>query len=144
MAAPLISHVGIAVENLDAAITRYRLLLGADPVHVIDVPDQKVRVAIFPASGYPGGRIELLQAMSPDSAIARFISKRGEGLHHLCIYVDDIERKLEELKTAGFQLIDESPRIGAEGNRIAFVHPGSANGVLIELEERRGRRAPAK
>jgi methylmalonyl-CoA/ethylmalonyl-CoA epimerase len=144
MAAPLISHVGIAVENLDAAITRYRLLLGADPVHVIDVPDQKVRVAIFPASGYPGGRIELLQAMSPDSAIARFISKRGEGLHHLCLYVDDIERKLEELKTAGFQLIDESPRIGAEGNRIAFVHPGSANGVLIELEERRGRSAPAK
>lgn len=144
MAAPLISHIGFAVENLDAAIKRYRLLLGVESVHVIDVPDQKVRVAIFPAPGFPGGRIELLQAMSPDSPIARFISKRGEGLHHLSIYVDDIGEKLAELKAAGFQLIDESPRIGAEGNRIAFVHPGSANGVLIELEERRGKSAPAK
>ncbi|MCX6835650.1 MAG: methylmalonyl-CoA epimerase [candidate division Zixibacteria bacterium] len=144
MAAPLISHVGIAVENLDAAIRRYRLLLGVDPVHVVDVPDQKVRVAIFPASGYPGGRFELLQATSSDSLIARFISKRGEGLHHLCIYVDDVGLKLEELKAAGLQLIDESPRIGAEGNRIAFVHPGGANGVLIELEERRGKSTPVK
>jgi methylmalonyl-CoA epimerase len=95
-------------------------------------------VAIFPASGFPGGRIELLQATSPDSPIARHIDKRGEGLHHLCIYVNDIERKLAELKAVGFELIDESPRVGAEGNRIAFVHPRDASGVLIELEERRG------
>ena len=137
MASPLISHVGIAVEDLDAAIERYRLLLGVDPAHVIDVPDQKVRVAIFTASGFPGGRIELLQATSPDSPLARFISKHGEGLHHLCIYVNDIGQKLAELKAVGFEPIDELPRVGAEGNRIAFLYPRDANGVLIELEERR-------
>jgi methylmalonyl-CoA/ethylmalonyl-CoA epimerase len=137
MAAPFISHVGIAVKDLDAAIERYRLLLGVDPAHVIDVPDQMVRVAIFPAAGFPGGRIELLQATSSDSPIARYIDKRSEGLHHLCIYVSDIEQKLAELKSAGFELVDKSPRLGAEGNRIAFVHPRDANGVLIELEERR-------
>ena len=144
MVSSLISHVGIAVENLDAAIERYRLLLGVEPVEVTDVPDQKVRVAIFPASGFPGGRIELLQATSPDSPIARFISTRGEGLHHLCIYLNDIGQKLEKLKTAGFELIDESPRVGAEGNRIAFVHPRDANGVLIELEERLETDSPVK
>jgi methylmalonyl-CoA/ethylmalonyl-CoA epimerase len=144
MVAPLISHVGIAVEDLDAAIERYRLLLGVEPTHVIDVPDQMVRVAIFPASGFPGGRIELLQATSSDSPIARYIDKRGEGLHHLCIYVNDIGQKLAELKTAGIELIDKTPRVGAEGNRIAFVHPRDANGLLIELEERRGIDTPAE
>jgi methylmalonyl-CoA/ethylmalonyl-CoA epimerase len=137
MAAPLVSHVGIAVADLDAAIERYRLLLSVDPSEVVDVLDQKVRVAIFPAPGFPGGRIELLQATSPDSPVARYLNKHGEGLHHLCIYVDDIEQKFAELKAAGFELIDPLLRIGAEGHRIAFVHPRSSNGVLIELEERR-------
>jgi len=137
MAEPLISHVGIAVENLETAIERYRLLLGVEPAEVVEVPDQKVRVAIFDAAGYPGGRIELLQATSPDSPIARFLTKRGEGLHHLCLYVDDLEKKLAQLKGSGVRLIDESPRAGAEGSRIAFVHPSGTNSVLIELEERR-------
>ena len=136
MAALLVSHVGIAVADLDAAIQRYRLLLGVDPSEVIDVPDQQVRVAIFSAQGFPGGCIELLQATAPDSPISRYLNKHGEGLHHLCIYVDDVEQKLAELKAAGFELVDHSPRVGAEGNRIAFVHPRSSNGVLIELEER--------
>jgi len=136
MAAPLISHVGIAVKNLDAAVERYRLLLATEPSAVVEVPDQKVRVAIFSAPGFPGGRVELLEAISHDSPIARYLGRRGEGLHHLCVYVDDIVKKLAELKAAGVRLIDETPRIGAEGTRIAFVHPAGAGGVLIELEER--------
>lgn len=135
----LISHVGIAVVDLDAAIETYRRLLGCNPDPVVIVPDQKVKVAVFhPHSeeNSPGGRVELLQATSPDSPIARFISKRGEGLHHICFYVDDIEAKLVELKAKGTKLIDETPRLGAEGHRIAFVHPYDTHGVLVEVEER--------
>ena len=142
MSRPLISHLGIAVSNLEAAVESYRLMLGVDPSFMTEVPDQKVRVAIFAAAGFPCGRIELLQATSPDSPVAGFIAKRGEGLHHLCIYVDDIEQRLADLKAAGVRLIDETPRVGAEGSRIAFVHPSGSNGVLIELEESRGEHGP--
>jgi len=103
------------------------------------VPDQKVKVAVFlPQKGEdgPGGRVELLQATSPDSPIARFISKRGEGLHHVCFYVDDIEARLAVLKAQGVKLIDETPRMGVEGHLIAFIHPFGARGVLVELEQR--------
>ena len=109
-----------------------------EPV-IEEVTDQKVRVAIFSGSGGHenelGGRIELVAATATDSPIASFIARRGEGLHHVCIYVEDIEQKLSELKAAGIRLIDETPRIGAEGSKIAFVHPSDMNGVLIELEE---------
>jgi methylmalonyl-CoA/ethylmalonyl-CoA epimerase len=134
----LVSHIGIAVSNLEKAIETWRLLTGSEPMHTGVVEEQKVRVAIF-ASGAEaaGGRVELLQATSDDSPIASFIAKRGEGLHHICIYVDDIDEKLSELKEAGVRLIDETPRIGAEGGRIAFVHPRGTSGVLLELEERR-------
>jgi len=137
MTSGLISHIGIAVEDLPKAIKRYSLLLGHDPELVREIPDQKVRVAIFsstePASH--GDRIELLTPTSDDSPVSKFLKKRGEGLHHVSIIVSDVETKLKEMKAAGFKLIDETPRIGAEGHRIAFVHPASTGGVLLELEE---------
>ena len=95
-----------------------------------------VRVALFETENVVGGHIELLAATDPDNSIARFLERHGEGLHHVCIYVDDIEQRLAEMKAAGMRLIDEKPRLGALGNRIAFVHPESSHGVLIELEER--------
>ena len=133
---PLVSHVGIVVNDLQSAIETYRALTGSEPLATHEVPDQKVRVAMFGGGGVEDGRVELLQATSDDSPIAKYLAKRGEGLHHICIYVDDIEARLEELKSAGFDLIDSKPRIGAEGHRIAFVHPKSSHGVLIELEEK--------
>ena len=136
MSKPLVSHVGIAVADLQQAIDAYAPLFGDNPPTVTEVADQGVKVAIFSeSSAFSGGRIELLAATSAASPIARFIEKRGEGLHHICIYVSDIEKVLATLKEAGVRLIDETPRVGAEGNKIAFVHPSSMNGVLIELEE---------
>jgi methylmalonyl-CoA/ethylmalonyl-CoA epimerase len=135
MVSSLISHLGIAVADLEASISRYELLTGRRVDIIEEVADQKVRVAMFSAS--PGSsRIELIAATGPDSPISKFIARHGEGLHHVCVYVEDIEMKLKELKLAGVKLIDESPKIGAEGKRIAFVHPSSMGGVLIELEER--------
>ncbi len=138
----LISHVGIAVADLETGIARYELLIGRKPLLVREVAEQRVKVAIFAAGGSTGkefgGRIELVAATDPLSPVNRFIEKRGEGLHHICIHVDDIVEKLSELKKAGVQLIDETPRIGAEGRKVAFVHPQGMNGVLIELEEGSG------
>ncbi|MFQ6008914.1 MAG: methylmalonyl-CoA epimerase [Candidatus Zixiibacteriota bacterium] len=139
MTKPLVSHIGIAVADLEQAISRYRMLTGQNEPLIEEVPDQKVRVAMFSGNtkvtSVKESRIELVAATAPDSPIARFIAKRGEGLHHICIYVDDIEEKLSELKTAGVRLIDKTPRMGAEGRKIAFVHPAGMNGVLIELSE---------
>ena len=137
----LISHIGIAVDDLEAAIASYELLLGCKPILVTEVKDQKVKIAMFSPSATDsstGGRIELLAGTDQDSPISRFIDKRGQGLHHTCIYVDDIEATLARLLAAGIRLIDQTPRIGVEGNKIAFVHPKGTNGVLIELEERPG------
>lgn len=132
----LVSHIGIAVSDLEKAIKIYSALMNGLEPEIHEVIDQQVRVAFFSGES-DSGRIELVAAMSDKSPIARFISKKGEGLHHICLYVDDIEAKLSELKKSGARLIDETPRIGAEGAKIAFVHPSSCNGVLIELEERR-------
>ena len=133
----MISHIGIAVANLEEAIKKFKKILGNIEPGIKEVPEQKVKVAIFDGDkSVPGGRIELVAGTSPDSPVTRFVEKRGEGLHHVCIYVDDIEQKLTELKKNGVKLIDESPRTGAEGNKIAFVHPSDMNGVLIELEEK--------
>ncbi|MBD3403000.1 methylmalonyl-CoA epimerase [candidate division GN15 bacterium] len=138
MADSLLSHVGIAVADLGEAIKRYEVITGRSPVMVTEVADQKVKVAMFAAGGHEsGGRIELVAATADDSPIAKYIAKRGEGLHHICIYVEDIDQRLAELKKEGYRLIDETPRIGAEGNRIAFVHPSAGGGVLIELEEKK-------
>ena len=133
MTKPLVSHVGIAVKDLESAIKSYEILTGAKNPVIENVESEKVKVALFSGGS---GRIELLAATSEDSPIAKFINKRGEGLHHICIYVDDIESKLSELKKAGIKVIDETYRLGAGGKKIAFVHPQNLNGVLIELEER--------
>jgi len=129
----LVAHIGIAVADLEKSIRAFELLTGRKIEAIADVPDQKVRVAML--GGHDAARIELVAATSPDSPIARFIKKRGEGLHHICIYVDDLEKRLRELKAAGVRLIDEQPRIGADGAKIAFVHPSGAGGVLVELQE---------
>lgn len=135
MSPEIISHVGIAVRDLEESVAVYELALGRKAELIIEVPEQKVRVAIF-GSAAGSARIELVAATSSDSPIARFIEKRGEGLHHLCISVENIEQKLAELKKAGIKLIDETPRIGAEGEKIAFVHPSGMNGVLLEIHQR--------
>ena len=138
MPVPPVSHIGIAVADLDAAIERYTLMLGRPPKVVEEVADMGVKVAVFESEDAVGGHIELLAATDPDNSIGRFVAREGEGLHHVCIYVDDIEERLAALKAEGLRLIDETPRVGALGNRIAFVHPESGHGVLIELEERAG------
>lgn len=138
MSGEIVSHIGIAVADLSRSVPLFELVLGRKLTGISEVPDQQVRVAFFGevVGDDKTARIELVQATSPDSPIARFIAKRGEGLHHVCIWVDDLERKLAELKTAGVKLIDEHPRFGAEGEKIAFIHPGSMNGVLLELHQK--------
>ncbi len=133
---PLISHVGIAVKDFEKSLKKYALINGEDRPPIHDVADQKVKVAIFKGGCCGGGaRVELVTPTEDDSPVAKFLESKGEGLHHICLYVEDIDAKLAELKKAGVRLIDETPRIGAEGNKIAFVHPKDMNGVLIELEE---------
>ncbi|MGQ9683185.1 MAG: methylmalonyl-CoA epimerase [Anaerolineae bacterium] len=127
-----IEHIGIAVLDLEAALAFYRDTLGLQ-TEIEEVPSQQVRVAVMPVGTT---RIELLQSTTPEGPIARFIDKRGEGIHHLCLEVDDIQQAMATLQAAGAQLIDSQPRLGAGGRRVAFVHPRSAHGVLIELSER--------
>jgi len=127
-----IDHVGIAVKSLDEALGIFRKLTGAEPASVEEVADQKVRVAMFQLGG---SRIELLEATAPDSPIARFLEKGGRGVHHLTLTVPDLARTLASLERDGFKLIDREPRVGAGGEKIAFLHPSSTAGVLIELVE---------
>ncbi|ASJ13681.1 methylmalonyl-CoA epimerase [Thermococcus radiotolerans] len=127
-----IDHVGIAVKNLDEAIKVWEGL-GLKVEEIEEVPDQEVRTAIIHVGE---SRIELLEPTAEDSPIAKFIAKRGEGIHHIALGVEDIEGHLEKLKEEGYRLIDEKPRIGAGGARIAFVHPKAVTGVLLELCER--------
>ena len=128
-----IEHIGIATRTLDDALAFWRDALGLQVVHTEVVEEQKVRVAMLPV-GEP--RIELLEPTSEDSPVAKFLEKRGAGIHHIAVRVDDIRATLERLKDSGARLIDETPRVGAGGCLVAFVHPSSANGVLLELVER--------
>jgi methylmalonyl-CoA/ethylmalonyl-CoA epimerase len=127
-----IDHVGIAVKSIDEAKKFWVDTLGLKLSHIEEVPEQKVRVAILKAGE---ATIELLEPTSPDSPIQRFIEKRGEGLHHLTLETDKLAERLQELKGANVALINEQPRIGAGGANIAFLHPKSAHGVLVELCE---------
>lgn len=127
-----IDHIAIVVENLERALAVYRDALGMRVTAVKEMPEQDVMMAFLPAGD---SEIELLEPIHPDSGIAKYLAKRGEGLHHICLEVDDIEGTLADLKTRGAQLIDETPKQGAYG-RIAFIHPKGAHGVLIELIER--------
>lgn len=126
-----IDHVGIAVKSLDDAVETYSAL-GFEIKEFEEVEEQKVRVAMLPIGE---SRIELLEATSDDSAIAKFISSRGEGIHHIAINVENIDEALQKVKNAGLRLIDERPRIGAGGKKVAFVHPKSTHGVLLEFVE---------
>ncbi|MCC6332759.1 MAG: methylmalonyl-CoA epimerase [Myxococcales bacterium] len=127
-----LDHVAIAVKDLDAAVGYYVDVLGFAPPELEEVPEQQVRVAIF---GHGLGRIELICPTTTDSGVAKFLDKRGEGLHHVCVEVADLEATLEELKAKGAQLIDQAPRPGAGGALVAFVHPRGAHGVLTELRQ---------
>jgi methylmalonyl-CoA epimerase len=129
-----IDHIGIAVSNLQESLSFWETSLGIELHGIEEVAEQNVRTAFLPVGGT---EIELLEPTSADSSVARFIEKRGEGLHHIAIRVDDIEAALAELKAKGIQLIDETPRNGAGGARIAFVHRKATHGVLLELCERK-------
>lgn len=125
-----IDHLGIAVASVDAALAAYRVL-GLEPSESHEVPTEKVRAAFLPVGE---SRLELLEPTDPDSVIGRFLQKRS-GLHHVCVLVDDIEEALAELKQRGVELLDQVPRVGAGGSKVAFVHPRSAAGVLLELKQ---------
>jgi methylmalonyl-CoA/ethylmalonyl-CoA epimerase len=127
-----IHHLGIAVEALRSAVPTFQKLLGKPPDSEEVVEDQKVRVAVFRLGE---SRVELLEATGQDSAIARFLSKRGPGIHHLTLAVQDLAGTLKKLEAEGLRLIDREPRRGAENKNIAFLHPSSTAGVLIELVE---------
>ncbi len=127
-----LEHVAIAVKDLDVSVKYYVEVLGFAPPELEVVEEQKVRTAIF---GHGMGRIELICPTEPNTSVAKFLEKRGEGLHHICIEVDDIVATLAELKAKGAALIDESPKIGAGGAQVAFIHPRGAHGVLTELRQ---------
>ena len=125
-----LAHIGIAVRSLDEILPFYRDILGL-PEEPLDDADGATIAGLRAGESL----VELLEAESPDSPIGRFVAKRGPGIHHLCFAVDDLDVVLERCRAAGVRLIDESPRIGAEKKRIAFLHPASTAGVLIELSE---------
>jgi methylmalonyl-CoA/ethylmalonyl-CoA epimerase len=127
-----IDHIGIAVKSLADAVKLYEDTIGLKVSGYDQVDDQGVRVAMLPVGDT---RIELLEPIRPDSPIEKFMTKRGEGIHHIAVRVDNIEAALERFKAAGARLIDTSPRIGAHNTRIAFIHPASTHGVLLELVE---------
>jgi methylmalonyl-CoA epimerase len=139
MAIQKIDHIAVVVKELEAALSVYRDALGLPLAHVETLPEQNVKIAFLPVGDPETGKssacIELLEPTDPDSGIGRYLATRGEGLHHICLEVDDVEAALADLKARGVQLIDETPRRGAHG-RIAFIHPKGAHGVLIELVER--------
>jgi methylmalonyl-CoA/ethylmalonyl-CoA epimerase len=127
-----IDHIGIAVSNLENALKFYRDILGLEVKDIEEVPEQKIKAAIIPVGE---SKIELLEATSPDSPVAKYIDSRGEGIHHIALQVSGLEDILKGLAASGVRLIDKEPRIGAGGNKIAFLHPKSTNGVLLELCE---------
>ncbi|MFQ6050773.1 MAG: methylmalonyl-CoA epimerase [Candidatus Hydrothermarchaeota archaeon] len=127
-----IQHIGVAVKDLKSAMDFYENVLGLKVKHVEVIEDQKVKVAFIPIGET---NIELLEATEEDSPVARHIEKRGEGLHHIALAVDDIEKVLEDVRNKGVTLIDEKPRIGAHNDKIAFLHPKSTYKVLLELVE---------
>ena len=127
-----IDHIGIATNGIEDAASIYRDALGVYVTETEEVPGQKVRVAMLPIGE---SRIELLEATSADSPISKFLAKRGPGIHHIALRVEDIRARLADLKSKGARLIDEEPRTGAGGCLVAFIHPSSTGGVLIELVE---------
>jgi methylmalonyl-CoA/ethylmalonyl-CoA epimerase len=128
-----VNHIGIAVKNLEEAKKLFSDTLGLPCVDEKTVPERGVKIA-FLSTG--NTTVELLEGIGPESAVSKFVEQRGPGIHHLCFEVDGIERVMKELAESGMRLIDEKPRVGAEGKLVAFVHPKSTLGVLIELIEK--------
>jgi len=129
-----IDHIGIATRHLDEGLAVWRDALGLEVDSTEEITEQGVRVAMLAVGDT---HVELLEALSPDSAVGKFVAKRGPGIHHIAVQVDNIAASLADLKSKGARLIDETPRIGAGGCLVAFVHPASANGVLLELVQHR-------
>jgi methylmalonyl-CoA/ethylmalonyl-CoA epimerase len=127
-----IDHIGVAVEDLDAAIELYRGRFGMREQHRETVEDQGVEAVLLEVGE---GHVELLRPLGEESAVGRFLAKRGPGLHHVAYQTDDIERTLGAVRDAGIDLIDERPRVGIRGSRVAFLHPRSTGGVLTEIVE---------
>jgi methylmalonyl-CoA/ethylmalonyl-CoA epimerase len=128
----LVHHIGHAVDDLDAAVGIYTSLLGAKLEHRQTVPEQGVEAVML---GVADGRVELLRPLAPDTPVGRFLDRRGPGMHHVAYLVDDLQRALDDARAAGATLIDEHPRAGLFGMRVAFVHPESVAGVLVEFVE---------
>jgi methylmalonyl-CoA/ethylmalonyl-CoA epimerase len=126
-----IAHIGIAVRDLEAILPFYKDVLGLPEVPLDDADGARI-------AGLAAGDslVELLESKNPDSPIGKFVAARGPGIHHICFAVDDLDAALDRCRTAGVRLIDQTPRIGAEGKRIAFIHPSATAGVLVELSER--------
>jgi methylmalonyl-CoA epimerase len=131
-----IDHVAIVVRELDTALRFYRDTLGVAPSRVIDFPREGVKIAFLPLGGPDGSEIELLEPTDPAGGVARFLEKRGEGIHHICLEVEDIDEALAELTAAGAAVLDTTPRPTAEGRGI-FLHPTGTGGVLLELVQRK-------
>lgn len=131
MSAFRVDHIGIAVRSIAEGLDVYRAL-GLEVAHREELPDQGVVTAFLPVGD---ARLELLEPTAPDSPVGRFLAKRGPGLHHICLAVPDLERALEDLSRRGFRLIHRSPVPGADGRRVAFLHPEAGHGVLLELSE---------
>lgn len=128
-----IDHIGIAVKEIEQATRFYTEILGIQLQNIEEVTDQKVKVGFFPITD---SEIELLESTAPDGPVAKYIENKGEGIQHIAFRVENLEETLQELKTKGVRLIDEAPRKGAGGAKIAFIHPKETNGVLVELCER--------
>jgi methylmalonyl-CoA epimerase len=125
-----VDHVGVAVESIDAALAIYRDALGMPLVHRETVSEQGVDAALLDVGD---GHVELLEPLGPDTAVGKFLARRGPGLHHVAYRVESVEQTLETLRSAGVRLIDEHPRIGIRGSLVAFLHPSSTGGVLTEI-----------
>jgi methylmalonyl-CoA/ethylmalonyl-CoA epimerase len=125
-----INHVAVVVDDMDNALSFWRDALGIELHGMYDVPAEKSQVAFLPL---PGSEVELVRPTTDDSGIAKYLAKRGPGMHHLCLEVDDIEGMLSQLKSKGVRLINEEPRTAADGKKYAFIHPESTSGVLVEL-----------
>jgi methylmalonyl-CoA/ethylmalonyl-CoA epimerase len=125
-----IHHIAILVENIDSSLEFWQTILGIEPSHTSNYPQEDARIAFLPLGE---SEIELVQPTKSDSGLSRFLEKRGPGMHHLCLEVDDLQRLLLELVAKNVQLINEQPRMGEDGRLYAFIHPKSTNGVLVEL-----------
>jgi methylmalonyl-CoA/ethylmalonyl-CoA epimerase len=125
-----VDHIAIAVNNLNEVVELYGKIFGLKPEHIKDVPDQGVKAALIPVGN--GTEIEFLEPINPQGGVAKFLEKKGEGIHHIALEVDDVEQEIKSLVAKGVEMIDKQPRMGLAG-KIAFIHPKSTRGILIEL-----------